>query len=110
MNPETTPNTTTLLDMKVEEFFNEERFSRCGIRFKFTCARILHFLDNRNIHTVGAIMEASLHTDLSLGRDFGKTSYNAMVKVLESEGLKLHKRDAPQMPRGWVKDQKRLHQ
>lgn len=110
MNPDKTPNATALLEMKVEEFFNEERFNRCGVRFKFTRARILHFLDNRNIHTVGAIVEASLHTDLSLGRDFGKTSYDAMVKILEFEGLKLHKRDVPQMSRGWVKAQKRSQQ
>lgn len=110
MNPETTPGITTVLKMKVEEFFNEERFSRCGVRYKFTRARILHFLESQRILTIEAIVKASARFDLSLGRDFGKTSYSAMVKILESEGIQLNKHDKPQRSRSWKKDSDRLQQ
>lgn len=95
------------LAMKVEEFFSKERFEKHGVRVKFTRARILHFLDQGRVPDIGRLKAISERVDLSLGRDFGKKSYEAMVKILGAEGIHLHKHEPVRMPVGWRKTRKR---
>jgi hypothetical protein len=94
------------VSLTIQEFFSIERFQRHNIRVKFTRARILNFLECRcpgSPKTLGEFIEVIQRHDLSLGTDFGKSSYDSMVTFLHKEGIELPHYAKPTLHGGVIK-------